>query len=119
MAASASGPSTPTTTIEAGADVVTLINVFTVEPENQDVLVRLLDQATEETMRHLPGFVAANIHRSLDGRRVANYAQWRSVADFQAMLGNPEAGRHMQAAREIAQNDGHLYEVVTVHRKDG
>ncbi|MGH7866163.1 MAG: antibiotic biosynthesis monooxygenase [Candidatus Dormibacteraceae bacterium] len=43
---------------------MTLINVFTVDPEKQDRLVKLLDTATEETIRHLPGFISANIHRS-------------------------------------------------------
>jgi hypothetical protein len=26
----------------------------------------------------MPEFVSANIHKSVDGTRVANYAQWRS-----------------------------------------
>jgi quinol monooxygenase YgiN len=77
------------TRIAKDQPVVTLINVFTVQPADQQRLVEVLVEATEETMRHLPGFVSANIHRSLDGTRVTNYAQWRSAADFRAMLGNP------------------------------
>jgi len=34
--------------------VVTLINVFTVEPEKQQTLVDMLVEATEKTMKHLP-----------------------------------------------------------------
>src|ERR1700726_1084178 len=79
------------TTIAKGAKCATLINVFTVEPAKQQRLVDILVEATESTMRSLPGFISANIHKSLDGTRVANYAQWRSVEDFQAMLKNPEA----------------------------
>jgi hypothetical protein len=55
-------------------DVVTLINVFAVEPQDQQRLVDLLIEATEKTMKGLPGYVSANFHRSLDGRHVANYA---------------------------------------------
>lgn len=62
-------------------------------------------------MKNLPGFVSANIHKSLDKVRVANYAQWRSKEDFEAMLKNPEAAAHMQPIMEIAQFDAHLYEV--------
>ena len=51
-----------------------LVNVFTVAPEQQAKLVALLVDATEQTMRHLPGFVSANIHRSLDCKKVVNYA---------------------------------------------
>jgi len=48
-------------------DVATLVNVFTVEPENQQRLVAMLLEATEQTMKGLPGFVSASIHKSLDG----------------------------------------------------
>ena len=100
------------TTISKDNQVVTLINVFTVEPENQQRLVDLLVEATEKTMKQLPGFVTANIHKSADGVRVANYAQWRSREDFEAMLKNPEATAHMKPISEMVTSDAHLYEVV-------
>ncbi|MEO6052214.1 MAG: antibiotic biosynthesis monooxygenase family protein [Pyrinomonadaceae bacterium] len=93
-------------------EVVTLINVFTVEPENQQKLVDMLIQATEKSMSKVPGFVSANIHKSMDGKRVANYAQWRSADDFKSMMKNPEALAHMGPIKEIAEFDAHLYEVV-------
>lgn len=98
-------------TISKDNKIVTLINVFTVEPAKQQRLVDLLVHATDTTMRHLPGFVSANIHRSLDGTRVANYAQWRSVEDFQAMQKNPAAIPHMQEAAGLAKFEAGLYEV--------
>jgi len=102
------------TTINPQQPLVTLINVFTVEPEDQGRLVDLLEEATGQVMRHLPGFISANIHRGLDGRHVANYAQWESREAFQRMLTDPEAGRHMEPIRQIATNEGYLYEVVHV-----
>jgi hypothetical protein len=92
--------------------VVTLINVFVVSPENQQRLVDMLLEATQKTMRHVPGFVSASIHKSADGTRVANYAQWRRAEDFEAMLRNPQAAQHMKPIGQIATNDAHLYEVV-------
>ena len=100
------------TTISKDNKVVTLINVFTVEPKNQQRLLDMLIEATEKTMKSLSGFVSANIHKSADGVRVANYAQWRSREDFEAMLKNPEATAHMKPIMEIAKFDAHLYEVV-------
>lgn len=99
------------TTISKSADVVTLINVFVVEPENQQLLVDLLVEATEDAMCRQPGFICANIHKSLDGKRVTNYAQWRSLDDFRAIFKNPEALAHMPAIGKIAQSDPTLYEV--------
>lgn len=98
--------------IASANEVATLINVFTVSPENQQKLVDMLVEATEKTMRHIPGFVSASIHKSADGTRVANYAQWRSPEDFQAMLKDPRAAEHMKPIRELATNDANLYEVV-------
>jgi len=99
-------------TISKDNKVVTLVNVFTVEPENQQKLVDLLVEATEKTMKNVSGFVSANIHKSLDGVRVVNYAQWKSREDFEAMSKSPEAQAHMKPVMEIAKADFHLYEVV-------
>jgi len=98
-------------TIDKGNRVLTLINVFTVEPEKQQALVALLIEATEQVMKHMPGFVSANIHRSLDGKKVVNYAQWENMAAFEAMRKNSKARPHMQAAAELAQFEPILCEV--------
>jgi quinol monooxygenase YgiN len=99
-------------TITKALDVLTLVNVFTVKPEDQQKLVQLLIDATEQTMKHLPGFVSASVHRSHDGKRVVNYAQWRSQKDFDEMRQNPKAGPHMAAAAALATFDPILCEVV-------
>ncbi|MEY4580476.1 MAG: hypothetical protein RL701_5179 [Pseudomonadota bacterium] len=104
------------TTISKLNSVVTLINTFTVEPEQQAELVRVLDEATEQVMRHIDGFVSANIHASLDGEHVANYAQWRDEAAFRAMLADPRAKEHMGRASKLARSfDPILYTVSAIH----
>ena len=93
-------------------DVLTLINVFTVEPDNQQALVDLLVKATQTTMSTQPGYISANIHKSLDGTRVTNYAQWQSHEHFQAMFQDPQARAHMAQAAELAESfEPQLYEV--------
>jgi quinol monooxygenase YgiN len=104
-------------TITEDSDIVTLINVFSVAPEDQQRLVDVLVEATWAVMRNKQGFISANIHRSLDGRRVTNYAQWRSKEAFEAMLGDPEAGDHIGEAARIAESfEPHLYEVSFVEK---
>jgi heme-degrading monooxygenase HmoA len=73
------------TTISLSPKLVTLINVFTVEPANQQQLLELLARATESSVRHASGFISSSLHRGLDGTKVTMYAQWRSVEDYQAM----------------------------------
>lgn len=66
-------------------------------------------------MRAQPGFISANLHKSLDGTRVVNYAQWRSKAEFEAMLQNPDCKPHMGECAKLAQRfEPMLYSVASV-----
>jgi quinol monooxygenase YgiN len=105
----------PESTIRADAPLVTLINVFTVDPADQQRLIERWQQATDDVLRHLPGFISANIHRSLDGTKVVNYAQWRSREAFQAMLQDADAAPLLRQLAEIATPAPVLCEVVSVH----
>ncbi len=55
-------------------------------------------------MKHLPGFVSANIHARHDGTRVISYAQWASREHFEAMLVREGAQPHMRRAEELADS---------------
>jgi quinol monooxygenase YgiN len=100
------------TTISSGHELVTFINVFTVEPANQGKLVELLASATEKSVRHARGFVSASLHRSLDGTKVTMYAQWRSIQDYEVMRADPGPLPYLQQALAIAKFDPGMYEVV-------
>jgi quinol monooxygenase YgiN len=64
---------------------VVQIDVVTVEPGGAEALLaQLSDEATAAVSR--PGFVSASLHRSKDGTRVANYAQWRRPVDVEGTL---------------------------------
>ncbi len=102
------------TTIDESQSVVTLINIFDVEPHLQDELIELLERANVEVMQYLDGFVSANIHRGLDGRHVANYAQWARRADFEAMLAHPKVQEHLKMASAIGRPAPALYRVDSV-----
>src|SRR5439155_22483372 len=97
--------------ISTKSSVVTLINVFTVDPTNQHRLVELLTRATEVSVRHAPGFVSASLHRSLDGTKVTMYAQWRSVEDYQAMRQDGAPLPYLQEALALATFEPGMYEV--------
>ena len=102
------------TTIAENTGFVTLINVFTVEPENQQELVTLLARATDTSVRQVPGFVSATLHSSVDGTKVTMYAQWQSVEHYQAMRSNPVASPYLEKALAIAKFDPGMYNVVKV-----
>ena len=75
-------------------------------------LVDLLTRATESSVRHVPGFVAAALHRSLDGTKGTMYAQWRTIEDYEAMRRNPSPAPFLQQALALATFEPGMYEVV-------
>jgi heme-degrading monooxygenase HmoA len=99
------------TEISTENDFLTLINIFTVEPENQQQLVELLI-ATEGSVNKMAGFISSSLHKSLDGTKVTMYAQWRSLADYQNMRNNPAASPYLDQALQIATFESGMYEVV-------
>jgi quinol monooxygenase YgiN len=105
------------TTLDPKDGYLVLFNTFTVDPAKADELLRVLSEATEHGMRQRPGFVSANLHISTDKKRVANYAQWRSKADLDAMMSDPSAREHMGRAAAIAEVfDPIYYELRECHQ---
>lgn len=102
-------------TISKGGKLVTLINVFTGAPADQQKILDLLTRATDTSVRHAPGFISASLHRSLDGTRVVMYAQWRSIEDYQAMRENPAPLPYLQQAVAVARFEPGMYEVVETY----
>jgi heme-degrading monooxygenase HmoA len=92
--------------------LITLINVFTVEPPNQQRLIDLLARATDEFVSRTPGFVSSTLHRGLDGTKVAMYAQWNSAEDYEAMRRDPGTLPFLQEALAIAKFDPGMYEIM-------
>ena len=105
-------------TIAKGRTPLTLINVFTVAPENQDELIKLLSDVTEHNVRHHKGFVSASLHRGIDGKKVTMYAQWASVDDYEAMRRQSGPAPALENALKIATFEPGMYEVAEVFLPD-
>ena len=103
-------------TISPNRDVATLINVFVVEPDNQDKLIEVLKEGTEALFSKQPGYISASFHKSMDGRRVVNYGQWRSPKDIDAFRSKPEIGEYFKRVRELAQFELMVCDVSYVNR---
>ena len=97
---------------------MTVINVFTVAPQQQARLVELLTRATETSIRHVSGFISAALHRSLDGTKVTMYAQWSTPEDYDRMRARPDASPFLSEALTIARFDPGFYEVTAVFAPD-
>ncbi len=100
------------TTIQKDRKLLTIINVFTVKPERQEMLLDLLVKNTDDFISASPGFISANFHKSLDGKNVVNYGQWESMEAFQAMLKTEEGQKMLADGNKIAESiQPNLYQV--------
>jgi antibiotic biosynthesis monooxygenase (ABM) superfamily enzyme len=90
------------TTLDTDDGYVTVINTYTVAPERAEELLDLLVTATNDTLRHVPGFVSANFHLNGDQSQVVNYAQWRSLEELAAAREDPEVVARIGEAGKLA-----------------
>jgi len=102
------------TTIRANDGTATLINIFTVEPQNQEKLVALLKDGTETSISKMTGWVSTNFFSSKDGRRVIVYSQWRKATDIEAMRQDAAMGPYLQRVGALAKFDAILCEATYV-----
>lgn len=105
-------------TIAKNNEVITVIVIFTVEPERQQELIDTIIRFSD-TVKQQPGFVSASLHKSLDGVKVANYAQWKSQSDYSAFVNNSEVQAYAAKLSEFPRPDAHIYEVVISESKVG
>lgn len=93
-------------------NVVTVIFSLATVPAGQQELIDLMVDALETTTKHQPGFVSASFHKSLDGTRVLNYAQWRTIAEYEAFAQSPQDRAIGARLAQFQLLDSHVYEVV-------
>jgi heme-degrading monooxygenase HmoA len=77
-------------------------------------LLDILARATDASVRDVPGFISAALHRSVDGTKVTIYLQWKSAGHYQhyqSMRSDPVASPYVEQALAIAKFDPGMYEV--------
>ena len=99
------------TKISKEENLVTVINKFSVEPENHKKLLQLLDDL-RIVVEKQPGFISANVHRSFEGTRIVSYAQWNTKENYQAVYTNSNAIPILDEIKKISKFSWNLYNVV-------
>ena len=104
--------------IQVQTDILTVVNVLTPKTEEREKVISLLQKGMSDTMQHQPGFISANIHKSLDSSHVLVYAQWKDSQSLQDAVKLIEAGLapNMMEVFTIGNPEYHPYEVVSVHK---
>jgi heme-degrading monooxygenase HmoA len=102
-------------TIRADRNVTTLVNIFNVEPENQQALVVALKEVIEAFFGNMPGFISSSVLAGKNGHQVVGYSQWRSASDIEAFRQNPNFGSYVQRITALAKNEAITCDVAFVH----
>jgi len=93
------------TTIRVDSAVTTLVNVFTVEPDNQPNVLALLHEGIETMFSKMPGWISTNLLKSRDGRQVIVYSQWRDAKDIDAFRQDPRMKPYFQLFGALAKHE--------------
>lgn len=76
--------------IDQYRDILTVLVEFDIDPTNCDEHIRKIKEFFNNVVRKQPGFISANLHLSLDKKKVINYAQWKNEDFYNEFLNNEE-----------------------------
>jgi heme-degrading monooxygenase HmoA len=98
---------------------VTQITIVEPEPGKQEEALAVMRERAGFMARQ-PGFISISLHRSLDGRRIVNYIQWRNRELLTKAHHAPEFRKEWRHFDEVADEiDPHLYEVTQILEDGG
>lgn len=89
-------------TIQADGPHVVIVQ-FETEPDQIEALIEGIAAVVERSFRPDRRFVSASFHARADGRRMLNYAQWTSAADYDAFMREIADGADREIGEAIAR----------------
>lgn len=98
--------------IDAGP--VVLVNVFTVDANEQDALIAAWKEDAL-WMKKQPGYISTQLHKAVGASSMfLNYAVWDSVSDFRTAFSDPEFQKALSHYPSSAVTAPHLFEKIAV-----
>jgi heme-degrading monooxygenase HmoA len=96
------------------ASPVVLINLFTLDPEDEQALLAAwTDDAA--FMQRQPGFISTQLHRAIGERPTfLNYAVWESTEAFRAAFAHPDFVAKLSAYPSSVVVSPHLFQKFAV-----
>lgn len=93
---------------------IVLVNLFTIEPEEEEALVKAWAHDAE-FMKQQKGYISTQLHRGLAGSSTfINYAVWQDVASFRDAFNQPEFQKRIASYPSSAVSSPHLFKKLTV-----
>jgi predicted ribosomally synthesized peptide with nif11-like leader len=98
-------------TIDKNDGSTVVMVVFSVDPSQQQQLLDNIMAYGGADVSHQPGFISSTLHKSIDGRRIVNYTQWRSREDYETFARKSLTSKAPKIFQTIPP-DIHIYEIV-------
>jgi hypothetical protein len=96
-------------------DLVTFIQIWDVaDTAAQSAWLAAMHDSID-LLRVKPGFISMTLHSSIDGKRIAVYAQWASRATLDDAISDPAAIAAHDRMAQIGTPDGTLYNLDRVY----
>ncbi|GAB5387687.1 MAG: antibiotic biosynthesis monooxygenase [Alphaproteobacteria bacterium] len=93
-----------------------LVNPFTCAPGRESELLEILAEATDQVVRHLPGFISASFAKGVEPGHVVNVAMWELIEHYKNFLQEPKARLWFGKIVQVAEStDPHLYHLAHHH----
>ncbi len=93
---------------------IVLINVFTVDSGDEDVLVERWSHDAE-FLKAQPGYISTQLHKAIGGSTTyVNYAIWESVESFRNAFTKPEFQERVASYPKSASISPHLFKKIAV-----
>jgi heme-degrading monooxygenase HmoA len=89
-----------------------LIDLWTVDPARADELIRAISSAVQGIVAEQPGFVGAQVYRSVDGHAVLLSVSMRTVQERQQLTDSAEGRKVLRELRAIGSNHVRLFRLV-------
>jgi heme-degrading monooxygenase HmoA len=100
--------------IEIDAAPVVLVNVFTVDKDDEPAFLKVW-QDDSDFMKRQSGFISTQLHRAVgENPTYLNYAVWETSAHFRAAFTHPEFRAKLSAYPSSAVATPHLFQKVAV-----
>jgi hypothetical protein len=73
-------------TAESGDETQPVFVIFDIDPARQQEIIDDIRRFHDDVVLRVPGFVSTSLHVSLDGSKLVNHGQWRSLSHYEAFL---------------------------------
>jgi hypothetical protein len=95
-----------------GTEAPILIDFWTVDPSMADELIRAISSTVQGTVSEQPGFVCAQIYKSVDGHAVLLGVSMRTVEERQQLTDSAEVQNAARDLRAIGKSHERLFRLV-------